>query len=348
MKKKILAMVSVFALLLALLAGTSLAAGGNGSGGGKGGGGGTGDGSGGGVSPLEVASVQVDGVDLEGATVSGSGTVVITFSRGMTDNVAANSEKITLSGPNGAVAVEAVAGSEKHEMDLVVSDLPAGDYILTIGADIMANNGNTLGTDYVVRFTAAGSDSGSSAVSERFTDVASDAWYCASVQWAVDEGIVNGVDEDTFDPDGAATRAMVVTMLWRLAGEPAAAGSDFADVTGDAWYAGAVGWAASGGVVNGMSANTFAPDAEVTREQLAAILYRYAQTQGEGFTGAWAFPLNYSDAAEVSDWAYEPLCWMTMNGVIQGMDGGVLAPGANATRAQITAMFMRFTEAIAK
>ena len=86
----------------------------------------------------------------------------------------------------------------------------------------------------------------------------------------------------------------------------------------------------------------------MTREQLAAILYRYAQAQGKGFTGMWAFPLDYSDAADVSDYAYEALCWMTMNGIITGMGDGTLAPKANATRAQIATMFMRFTEEMAK
>ena len=137
-------------------------------------------------------------------------------------------------------------------------------------------------------------------------------------------------------------------MLWRLAGEPEAGASAFADVAGDAWYADAVAWAAEAGAVNGTSAETFDPDAPVTREQLAAILYRYAQAQGKGFTGAWAFPLSFTDAAEVSEYAYEPMCWMTMNGVINGMGDGTLAPKDNATRAQIAAMFMRFCAEIEK
>ena len=107
-------------------------------------------------------------------------------------------------------------------------------------------------------------------------------------------------------------------------------------------------WAAKAGVVNGISASEFAPNAPVTREQLAAILYRWAQAQGKGFTGAWSFPLSFPDAAEVSEYAYEPMCWMTMNGVINGMDDGTLAPRDNATRAQIAAMFMRFCAELEK
>jgi hypothetical protein len=86
----------------------------------------------------------------------------------------------------------------------------------------------------------------------------------------------------------------------------------------------------------------------VTREQLAAILYRYAQAQGKGFTGDWDFPLDYSDAADVSDWADEAMHWMTMHGIINGMGDGTLAPKAEATRAQIATMFMRFCQELSK
>ncbi len=180
-------------------------------------------------------------------------------------------------------------------------------------------------------------------VCDIFTDVAEDAWYHDAVQWAVDKGIMNGMSEDTFAPDGTTTRAMVVTMIWRLEGEPAADYLlPYTDVPGDEWYTEAVRWAASTGMVRGMSADTFAPDAHVTREQLATLLYRHARATGRGFTGDWAFPLNYPDAADVSEYAYEAMCWMTMNGIIRGMDDGTLAPQAAAARAQVAAMFRRF------
>ena len=184
---------------------------------------------------------------------------------------------------------------------------------------------------------------------DRFADVSPDAWYKDAVDWAVDKGVMNGMSETIFAPDSSCTRAMVVTMLWRLAGQPAAdAGAPFTDVSDGVWYADAVAWAARTGAVKGTGDTTFSPDTPVTREQLAAILYRYAQDQGKGFTGAWAFPLDFSDAADVSEYAYEPLCWMTMNNVITGMGDGTLAPQANATRAQIAAMFMRFAETMAQ
>ena len=186
-------------------------------------------------------------------------------------------------------------------------------------------------------------------VSDRFSDVGKNAWYHDAVQWAADQGLMNGVSDDTFAPSDTCTRGMVVTMLWRMAGEPASnAGASFTDVSSGAWFADAVNWAAETGTVNGISATEFAPDAPVTREQLAAILYRYAQAQGKGFTGMWAFPLEYPDASEVSGYADEAMHWMTMHGIITGMADGTLAPRDNATRAQIAAMFMRFCAEIEK
>ena len=179
----------------------------------------------------------------------------------------------------------------------------------------------------------------------RFTDAKPNAWYHDGVHWSLDEGVMKGTSDTTFEPSGSATRAMVVTMLWRLAGEPAStAAAPFTDVKAESWYAAAVNWAAETGAVKGTSETTFSPNVPVTREQLATILYRYAQAQGKGFTGAWNFPLDFSDAAKVSKWADEAMHWMTMNGVITGMDNGTLAPKENATRAQIATMFMRFVQ----
>lgn len=178
---------------------------------------------------------------------------------------------------------------------------------------------------------------------KRFTDLNNDDWYSDAMQWAVDNGLMNGISDEEFAPYGTATRAMVVTMLWRLADTPVtAAKSVFTDTKADAWYADAAAWAVSEGIINGTDENVFSPDTQVTREQLAAILYRYAKTTGRGFLGAWAFPLDFSDASDVSEYAYEPLCWMAMKNVITGMDDGTLAPKEIATRAQIAAIFKRF------
>ena len=166
------------------------------------------------------------------------------------------------------------------------------------------------------------------------------AWYYDSFVWAAEKGVL--MSGEAVDPAAPVSRALAVTMLWRLAGEPEGGEVSFADVDGGAAYAAAVGWAAENGIVGGTSGDTFGPDAPVTREQLAAILYRYAQTRGEGFRGMWAFPLDFPDAAEVSDYAFEPLCWLTMQGIILGRGSGRLAPGDSASAAEIVTVLMRY------
>ena len=180
-------------------------------------------------------------------------------------------------------------------------------------------------------------------VTDLFKDIKNDDWYVDAAQWAVNNSLMNGVSGDEFAPDDTVTRAMVVTMLWRLSEMPAVEKfSPFADVKDGEWYMEAVAWAASNDVIKGVNGNEFSPDTPVTREQLASILYRYAKVAGRGFSDDWAFFLNFPDAAEVSEYAYEPFCWMTMKGIINGMDDGTLAPNANVTRAQIAAMLRRF------
>ena len=176
-----------------------------------------------------------------------------------------------------------------------------------------------------------------------FDDLDSAAWYHDGVHWALENGLMIGMGEGLFAPTAPVTRAMAVQMLWRLEGEPAAAADcAFEDVPADVWYAGAVAWAAETGCVLGVSETEFAPAAPVTREQLATLLYRYAQTKGLGFTGAWMFLLSYADRDEVSDWAYEAVCWMSMHEVMTGRENNLLAPKAGTTRAEIATLFQRF------
>lgn len=180
-----------------------------------------------------------------------------------------------------------------------------------------------------------------------FTDAEPSAWYHDGVHYALENGIMGGIGSGKFNPDGTASRAMVATMLWRLAGSPEAAQpAEFNDVSAGDWYAGAVSWANAENIITGYDdpsedGKLFDPNSAVNRDQLATMLYRYAQSQGQGFEEAGAFPLEYPDAAEVSEWAYEPMCWMTMHGIIGGING-TLSPAENATRAQIATMFLRY------
>ena len=134
-----------------------------------------------------------------------------------------------------------------------------------------------------------------------FEDVEKTAWYAGAVDYVCENGLMTGVGGDCFAPNRTATRAEVVTILYRLAGAPAVSGSTgYTDVRPGMWYADAVIWAGARGIVNGYEDRSFRPNDAVTREQLAALLYRCAEERGEGFEGLWYFPLNYRDAQEVS------------------------------------------------
>lgn len=178
-----------------------------------------------------------------------------------------------------------------------------------------------------------------------FTDVADTAWYADAVQYAYERELMTGVSESEFAPDGTATRGQIVTILWRLAGSPVVNyAMRYADMDEGAWYGEAVRWAASTGVVTGYSESSFGPNDAITREQLAAILYRYVKTQGQGFTGMWYFPLRYDDAASISSWADEAMHWCVMKGLLNGTSETTLSPQLTATRAQLATILQRFCE----
>lgn len=200
---------------------------------------------------------------------------------------------------------------------------------------------NTTGTDDYVPPEAVS-----------FSDVADDAWYREAVEYVAGKGLMNGIGGNKFDPDGDTTRGMLVTILYRLEGEPAvSAPSAFADVSTEApqWYTSAVLWAAENGIVLGYTdggKTVFNPNGAITREQFATILYRYEKYRGGGFTGMWYFPLDYEDAAEVSDYADEAMHWCVMNGIINGCTPTTLVPQGSASRAQAATMLMRYIEGV--
>lgn len=169
-----------------------------------------------------------------------------------------------------------------------------------------------------------------------FSDVTEENWYYEAVKFAYVYGLMEGRDEATFDPAGAASREQFVTVLWRLAGSPAVEGTvEFTDVNLAEYYAPAVLWAVENKIVNGYDDGRFGVGDEITREQLAVMLYRYVQSQGGGFTGAWAFRLNFSDIGEISEWAWEAMCWCNMKGIIKGREDGTLDPQGTANRAEM-------------
>ena len=181
-----------------------------------------------------------------------------------------------------------------------------------------------------------------------FSDLDPTAWYHDGVHWALDNKIMQGYGDGTFGPNDNTSRAMIVTILYRLEGEPEVTGENpFDDVADGQWYTDAVIWAAENKLVEGYGDGSFKPTADITREQLATILYRYAWSKGQGFTGAWYFLLDYPDAAEISEWADEAMHWCVMKGIINGKDGK-LVPGGAASRAETATMLMRYCTKIAK
>lgn len=173
-----------------------------------------------------------------------------------------------------------------------------------------------------------------------FNDVAYTSWYYDAVKFVYDKGIMDGVSYYRFAPDATITRGMVVTMLWRMAGEPYEAAAGFTDVAAGRYYTTAVAWAAKNGIVEGMTATTFAPDQAITREQLASILYRYAKWLG--FSGYGSDISGYTDAGKVSSYAYDAMSWAVRSGVVTGTSAKVLDPQGTASRAAAAQMFMNF------
>ena len=179
-----------------------------------------------------------------------------------------------------------------------------------------------------------------------FTDVHETDWFYNDVLFVYEEGLFAGTSDTTFSPNAAMTRAMLVTVLYRLEGEPAVSGrSGFSDVTFNSYYEDAVTWAAGNGIVNGTSTTMFSPNANVTREQMAAILYRYAQYKK--YNTAASSSLNgFTDQASVSGYATASLEWAVAEKMVNG-SAGKLMPTGNATRAQVAAILHRFVENVA-
>ncbi len=177
-----------------------------------------------------------------------------------------------------------------------------------------------------------------------FTDVNDNDWFYDVVLYAYDNGLMTGVSATEFAPNQTTTRGMIVSMLARLEGVTNAEDAGFADVAENDWYATAVNWAASVGVVNGYEDNTFRPNAPITREQMAAILYNYADYKGYDVS-ARADLSDYADAADVSSWAEDVLAWANAEGLINGMTATTIDPQGATTRAQTAAMFERFLTA---
>ena len=254
-------------------------------------------------------------------------------------------QKVTLTvTPDEGYLLESVVITDKNGNEIELTDLGDGKYSFKMPG--RAVSVKAIFAQLPGYATCLGDDT---CPSSKFTDVDVTAWYHDGIHFCVENGIMNGVSDTKFDVTGDVTRAQIVTMLWRLDGEKYVNyAMSFEDVADEQWYTEAVRWAASEGIVNGYGDGKFGTNDPVTREQLATILYRYAQSKGQGFTGSWMFLLDFVDRADISEWADEAVHWCSMKGIVNGIGNDLFDPQGNATRAEAASMIQRFCEALEK
>ena len=226
--------------------------------------------------------------------------------------------------PDSGYVLETISVTDKNGNGLKLTDKGNGKYTFTMPTSKVEIKVTFMEDNSVLNF---------------FYDVPNDAYYYEAVKWAAENGITGGVGNSLFAPNQPCTRGQIVTFLWRAAGSPVVNYlMPFTDVDEGAYYAEAVRWAASTGIVTGLTETTFGTNGVCTRAQAAAMIYRCAQAQGKGFTGAWMFLLPFTD---VPEWAYESVAWCYMNGVTTGVNETAFAPGNDCTRAQIVTFLWR-------
>ena len=238
--------------------------------------------------------------------------------------------------PDQGYQVDAVTVKTKNGMNIEVTDNGDGTYSF-----VMTWNAVTV----AVTFRKVGKED----PTEKFIDVPKNAWYLYAVDWAMGRELMNGVTDNEFQPDAPATRAMVVEMLWRMEGSPAdeTIRFSYSDVWKKSWYAQPISWATGLGFVIGNTDGSFRPRDGVTREQLAGILYRYAQYKGMVKTPPGLSLLRYADGDRIRKWSYESVCWAVSQGLLGGIRVNgryVFVPNEYVSRGYLAAMMMRYDE----
>ena len=253
----------------------------------------------------------------------------------VTPNRATQGTTVTITAtPDQGYQVNAVTVTDRFGDAVKVTENADGTYTFT-----MPNGQVTVKATFV--------ETEEPAPAMPFTDVHEGDWFYDEVLYVYENGLMNGVGDNRFAPNSATTRAQLVTILYRLEGQPAVSGDlPFTDVEAGTWYTNAVGWAAQNGIVNGVGDETFAPGNDLTREQLVTILYRYAESKGYDVSAA-ADLAGYPDGEEIQAYAREAMAWAVAENIIQGMEDDTLKPAGNASRAQIATILMRFCEGVA-
>lgn len=266
---------------------------------------------------------------VEAVSVSGSGTL------GLSVSVGDVTMRFSGTAANGVTLT-------RDDDTLTFSGADSGSVVVSEGNATLESTTITPGQDVSVSFAGETEQPDEPASDLPYRDVRANDWFYDAVKFVSDEKLMTGTGANTFAPNLTTTRGMIVSILYRLEGGPQINGSSpFTDVKDDDWYGDAVRWAERAGVVSGTSATTFAPNAAITREQLAAILMNYANYKHEN-TSARADLSKYSDAGKISSWANDVMAWAVSKGYISGMTATTLAPQGSATRAQVAAILQRY------
>lgn len=319
--------------------------------------------------PLTVSNGALDLGTLTvaaGAEVGGSGTAIVldqslnrftyadaavTVTQDSSDSGSSSGGNTSSGGSSSAdrtpsVSVNGGGGKVKAANDGSLTITPDAGYriakILVNGKEVAVSTRLTgLKASDVVVVTFEKEEAGQEIA---FTDVDPGMWYADAVQFVVSKNLFQGMSATEFGPNVTMSRAMLVTVLYRMSGETAKSSSVFTDVKPGDWYAEAVSWARENGIVQGVTDTTFAPNGAVTREQMATILCRYAQRQGTVQEADASVLSAFADASSVSSYAVSAMGWAVQEGLLSGVGDRTLAPGGFATRAQVAVILQRFLE----
>ena len=263
--------------------------------------------------------------------------------------VAYDPDKLSLQNINVHGDYASINTTQDGKVTFAYADLEgfgAGDDVATLtftrNGEAAADGSFTITHEQVDNVKPAYVETRAVCPSASFEDLDVTMWYHEATDFVIETGLMEGIGGNRFAPDGKLTRAQMVTVLYRLAGSPSVEGMShpFKDVAPNAWYAEAITWAYSAKVVKGMSDTAFAPDRDISREQIALILFRYS---GDEKVEQDALE-NYTDASAINGYAVDAMNWAVANGYIKGLSQTTLAPTASAIRAQIAMILMRFCE----
>ncbi|MGI6205206.1 MAG: S-layer homology domain-containing protein [Anaerovoracaceae bacterium] len=272
---------------------------------------------------------------------SGSTTYGVTVQQPSVDGCSVTADKTTAA--EGDTVTLTATAAEGYTVDSVTVTTADGSSIAVSGS-----NGSytfTMPASAVTVTAVFKEESTSDTDTLPFTDISADRWSRSAIAYAYNNGLFMGTSATEFSPEIEMSRAMLVSVLYRLEGSPSVSGDQpFSDVSSDAYYASAVEWASENGIAAGTSSETFDPDSSVTREQFATFLYRYAQYKNYSTTGT-ADLSGFSDSADVGSYAEAAVEWAVSEGIISGTDENMLLPKAGTTREQAASMLMRFITA---